>query len=316
MGRKKDSEHSVSTVFKAGVVSLAFMIIGYQVALFVHRASLVRILANRDRPDTVYLWREAPAGIPVSGSGSEREPAASGEAAPQTVRIARNPDPATREVYRQHAPRRVENFVFDPNTVSVEDLQRLGFSERQAQSIDNYRQKGGRFRRPSDFAASFVVADSVYQRLEPYIRIPKIDINRGDSAAFETLPGIGPYYAARMVSYRQELGGYSYPEQLMDIYRFDEARYRGLEDLIACSPAPAFRLWELGADSLRLHPYIRNAQTARAIVLFRDHTPPGEWSVQALAAAGILPDSTAAKLARCRIAPAVRASADSVATAR
>lgn len=306
MGKKKDAEHSVSAVFKAGVVSLAFMIIGYQVALFVHRASVVRILANRDRPDTVYLWREAPA-RPVASAESPQDtgtvfaPAASSGA---VARVARNSDPATREVYRQMAPRRVENFVFDPNTVSVEDLQRLGFSERQAQSIDNYRRKGGRFRRSADFASSYVVADSVFQRLEPYIRIPKIDINRADSAAFETLPGIGPYYAAKMVSYRQELGGYSYPEQLMDIYRFDEEKYRGLADLIECSPASAFRLWELDADSLRLHPYIRNYQTARAIVLFRDHTPRGEWSVQALTSAGILPDSTAVKLARCRIAPA------------
>ena len=308
MGKKKDPEHSVSTVLKAGVVSLAFMIIGYQVALFVHRASLVRILANRDRPDTVYLWRELPSGQAGQAGGAPQR-------SDSVARIVRSPEALTREVYRQHALRRVENFVFDPNTVSVEDLQRLGFSERQAQSIDNYRSKGGRFRRPSDFAASYVVADSVFQRLEPYIRIPRIDINRADSAAFETLPGIGPYYAARMVSYRKELGGYSYPEQLMDIYRFDEERYRGLADLIECGEAPSFRLWQLEPDSLRLHPYIRSYQTARAIVLFRDHTPPGEWSVQALAAAGILPDSTAAKLARCRIAPAVSPPADSVVTA-
>lgn len=296
MGKKKDPEHSVSAVFKAGVVSLAFMIIGYQVALFVHRASVVRILANRDRPDTVYLWRELPPQDPAEG-----------DAPPQgsVARTVRNPDTRTQEVYRQHAQRHVENFVFDPNTVSVEDLQRLGFSERQAQSIDNYRSKGGRFRRPSDFASSYVVADSVFRRLEPYIRIPKIDLNRSDSALFETLPGIGPYYAARMVSYRRELGGYSYPEQLMDIYRFDEERYRALEDLIECSPPPAFRLWELDADSLRLHPYIRNYQTARAIVLFRENSPREEWSVEALAAAGILPDSAAVKLLRCRIKPAV-----------
>ena len=311
MGKKSDAEHSVSAVFKAGVVSLAFMIIGYQAALFIHRASVVRILANRDRPDTVYLWRELPPAASET-AGAEKPVAAPERTDPpaaSVARVARNPDPDTRSVYERLAPRHVENFFFDPNTVSVEDLQRLGFSERQAQSIDNYRRKGGRFRRSGDFASSYVVADSVFRRLEPYIRIPKIDINRSDSAAFETLPGIGPYYAARMVAYRQELGGYSYPEQLMDIYRFDEEKYRGLADLITCSPPPAFRLWELPADSLRLHPYIRRLQTARAIVLFRDNSPRESWSVEALAAAGILPDSTAAKLLRCRIAPAITDSA-------
>ena len=33
-------------------------------------------------------------------------------------------------------------FRFDPNTISIEDLQRLGFSVKQARAIDNYRQAG------------------------------------------------------------------------------------------------------------------------------------------------------------------------------
>ena len=36
-----------------GVVALVFMIIGYQTALFVHSAAVMKIEANRDRPDTV-----------------------------------------------------------------------------------------------------------------------------------------------------------------------------------------------------------------------------------------------------------------------
>ena len=200
-------------------------------------------------------------------------------------------------------PRRVESFPFNPNTVSLSDLMRLGFSEKQAQSIINYREKGGRFRRPSDFAKSFVVADSVFRRLEPFIRIPKVDLNAADSAALDALPGIGPWYAARIVSYRAELGGYSYPEQLMDIYRFDREKYDALSDLVFCSPPAPFALWSLPADSLRLHPYIRSAQAARSIVLFRDHTPREGWTVAALGEAGILPPEDASRLARCRLSP-------------
>ena len=202
----------------------------------------------------------------------------------------------------RQAHRKVESFRFDPNTAGQEDLMRLGFSEKQAAAIVNYRAKGGRFRRKEDFAKSFVVADSVYKRLEPYISIPKIDINKADSAAFDTLPGIGGYFAARMVSYRAELGGYSFPEQLMDIRHFDREKYDGLKDLISCSPPQkAFALWSLPADELKAHPYIRDFQTAKAIVLYRDNTPRGEWTVEGLAKAGIIKEETAAKLARCRI---------------
>ena len=201
------------------------------------------------------------------------------------------------------ANRRVESFRFNPNTVSVDDLMRLGFSEKQALSIDAYRQKGGRYRRPSDFARSYVVADSVFDRLRPYISIPKTDINRADSAAFDDLPGIGPYFAAKMVEYRRRLGGYSYKEQLMDIYNFDRERYDGLSDLISCSkPGTPFRLWSLPEDSLRLHPYIRTRQCAHAIVLYRNTMPRDQWTVQALESAGILPPEDAARLRRCLIA--------------
>ncbi|MBO4843728.1 MAG: helix-hairpin-helix domain-containing protein [Bacteroidales bacterium] len=169
----------MNSTFKTGAIALAFLIIGYQVALFVHKASAEAI---------------APA-------------------PPQQQR-------------------KVESFPFDPNTVSLQDLQRLGFSEKQAASIVNYREKGGRFHRPADFAKSFVVADSVFRRLEPYIRIPQIDINAADSAAFDNLPGIGPYYAAKMVEYRDQIEGYSHPNQLLDIWNFGQERLDGLIDLI------------------------------------------------------------------------------------
>ena len=298
-----------SAVFKAGAISLVFLVIGYQAALFINRAAMLGIEAARDKPDTVYVVRHVAAAAepaPEADASSVREPA--GPGLPEGARVLRT-DTLKRE--SAHAPlimearrrtRRVENFEFDPNSVSVEDLMRLGFSEKQARSIDNYRAKGGRFRRKSDFAKSYVVADSVYRRLESYIRIPKVDINTADSAMFDALPGIGPYFAAKMEEYRGRLGGYSFPEQLLDIYNFGEERFDGLKDLIECSEPPAYELWTLPADELRKHPYIRSRQAADAIVLYRENTPAGSLSVEGLAAAGILPEEDAARLARCRIA--------------
>ena len=281
---KKNPKDSPTTVFKVGAIALAFLIIGYQSALFVHRAAELRIAAARDKPDTVYVVYKAPA-----------------DTAPEVVR--RNAPHSAPVHHARNRTRRVESFRFNPNTVSVEDLMRLGFSEKQAQAIDNYRSKGGRFRRPSDFAKSYVVSDSVFERLKPYIDIPKLDINRADSAAFDGLPGIGPYFAAKMVEYRGRLGGYSYKDQLMDIYHFDREKYDGLSDLISCSaPEKPFRLWQLPEDSLRLHPYIKNWQSAHSIVLYRENSPREEWTMDALSKANILPQEDMAKLARCAIA--------------
>ena len=288
----------LSESFIVGVIAIVFLIMGYQTALFIHQAAVMKITANRDNPDTVYvripMSRDSTAGVSDSkASGAEAE----------TVRRYAGHSPRARAV-RDNVPRKtVETFRFDPNTVSVEDLCRLGFSPKQAQAIDNYRQKGGRFRRKEDFAKSYVVADSVFRRLEPFIDIPLVDLNVADSAAFDALPGIGGWFATKMVEHRKALGGYSYKEQLMDIYRFDQEKFDGLKDLITVSQENAvpYPLWTLPADSLRAHPYIRNLETAKAIVLYRENTPPDRWTIEALHQAGILSTDSATRLSRCAI---------------
>ena len=305
--------------FKTGAIALAFLVLGFELAMFVRKAAEDRIVANRDRPDTVFL--EAPPlkypaapGLPTSPhSGSVPSSAGrSEEHLERLSRLAREGDPVVVERRSTHSPearaiyerapgRRVESFRFNPNTVSLEELCRLGFSEKQAQSILNYREKGGRFRRKADFAKSYVVADSVFERLEPFIVIPKTDINKADSAAFDELPGIGGWFAHRMVEYREQLRGYSCPEQLMEIYRFDQERFDGLKDLISCSPADPYPFWTGSLDDIRNHPHIRNWQTARDIAFYRDHNSTENLTVDGLLRAGILSEEQARRLARCRL---------------
>ena len=301
--KNEEKKSAQNRSFAIGAVAVVFLVIGYQTALLVHSAAVAKVAANRDEPDTVYVYgavQNAPLSIPT-GVGSEepstsqpgtRKKSSAGYHTPKAERI------------RSALPRRTESFKFNPNTVSKDELQRLGFSEKQAQSIINYREKGGRFRRKTDFAKSYVVADSVYKRLESYIDIPLLDINLADSAAFDALPGIGGWFASRMVAHRKALGGYSYKEQLMDIKNFDHEKFVGLEDLITVTNATAtpYPLWALPADSLKKHPYIKNYETARSIVFFRDNSPKENWTVENLGAAGILSSDQTAKLSRCLIA--------------
>ena len=313
---KKKGKSKLKGSFVTGAIALVFLIIGYEVALFVHRAAVTRIEANRDHPDTVFIVQylseenalssannKADATERASSSLANKTADATDETtssdnSTSTVRKNAPHSPGVRKVREQ--TRRVESFRFNPNTVSVEDLQRLGFSEKQAQAIDNYRQKGGRFRRKADFAKSYVVADSVFARLEPFIDLPRLDINKADSSALLALPGIGPWYAGKIVSYREELGGFSYPEQLLDIYRFDREKYDGLSDLITCSEPEPFPLWTLPEADLARHPYI-SREEAHGIVLYRTHQPREAWTVEGLKKAGVLSEEHAGKLAKCRI---------------
>lgn len=295
-GKKKSN---LQGSFVTGAIALVFLIIGYQVALFIHKAAVTRIAANQDRPDTVYVVDEALArrvlGEAPDEAGSDGMAGGNG-----TSRLTVKKESAHTPEVKALRGRKVESFPFNPNTIGLEDLQRLGFSEKQAQSILNYRAKGGRFRRKEDFAKSFVVADSVYKRLEPYIRIPKIDINRADSTALLDLPGIGPWFAGKIVRYRTELGGYSYPEQLLDIYRFDRDKYNALSDLITCSEPEPYPLWTLSEANLARHPYISKAE-AHGIVLYRAHQPGEACTLEGLKQAGVLSEEHYSALSRCRI---------------
>ena len=318
--RRKNNEVSdrkvLSASFRTGVIALVFLVLGYQVALFVHKAAVTKIISNRDDPDTVYIIDRAQAARLVSkdGTGNDTDSESNTGGAGTTeherdsagnivVRRYATHSDNVQTVREQYPRKTVETFRFNPNTVSVEDLQRLGFSPRQAESIDNYRKKGGRFRRKSDFAKSYVVDDTVYERLKPFIDIPLVNLNTADSAALDDLPGIGGYFATKIIQHRQELGGYSSKEQLMDIYHFDAEKFNGLKDLVyvPSSSVKPFRIWTLPADSLKMHPYIRNWQTAHAIVLYRENNPREAWTVDALAEAGIITQDQAVKLKRLKL---------------
>lgn len=316
MDREDKKRKGLSASFVTGAVALVFLIVGYQVALFLNRTAISKILADRSSPDTVYIAytpegngqavkeQEAPrTGDVVEGTRTGRQ------VANKDIRIVSNApryriDQNTGERTRPAKRKQVENFMFNPNTASLEDFQRLGFSEKQASAIVNYRSKGGKFRRKSDFAKSFVVADSVYRRLEPYIDIPLLDLNTADSAAFDGLPGIGGYFANKIIEYRTRLRGFSYKEQLMDIYRFDKEKYDALHDLVTVdiSTSTPYPLWSLPEDSLARHPYI-GWHAAHGISVYKSANPVEKWTMGGIIEAGILDPGMGAKLAGCLIAP-------------
>ena len=50
-----DKKKTPSASFIIGSIALVFLIIGYQIALFIHHAAVEKIVANHDHPDTVFV---------------------------------------------------------------------------------------------------------------------------------------------------------------------------------------------------------------------------------------------------------------------
>ncbi|MDX2196612.1 MAG: helix-hairpin-helix domain-containing protein [Cytophagales bacterium] len=186
-----------------------------------------------------------------------------------------------------------QRFDFDPNTVSEENLRKLGIQKYVANGIINYRNKGGIFRTKKDFKRMYGLDSNQYISLMPYILLPDtlakkiyisfpktfqpakqpitIEINTADSALFETIYGIGPKMASRIVKYREKLGGYYAMNQLKDIWGVDSILYQELmKKCVINMPAKIQKIVINIADekTLKEHPYFRNY--SKHIIAYRN----------------------------------------------
>lgn len=62
-------------------------------------------------------------------------------------------------------------FNFNPNTVTKNELLKLGLTEKQATTIEKYRNNGGKFSTKEDFKKMYGLRTKQYQILEPYIML-------------------------------------------------------------------------------------------------------------------------------------------------
>ncbi len=72
---------------------------------------------------------------------------------------------------------------------------------------------------------------------QPVITFP-IDLNTAGEAELRALPGIGEKYAERILTYREEHGAFTKPEELLNIQGIGEKRLEGLLDYITIGGTP------------------------------------------------------------------------------
>lgn len=223
---------------------------------------------------------------------------------PNKTEYANKPRQYTRkQPYYKVPEKQYELFYFDPNTADSTELLRLGLQPWQVRNIYKYRAAGGRYNKPTDFARLYGLTLKQYKRLEPYIKIEKevmaadvykssqnlsvndttikkdsalvgyytkikegeqIDINTADTSELKHIPGIGSYYAKRIVSFRQRLGGIANVHQLLEIQGFPESSLKYMTTGQSAStrqlPITRIRINHLDVNSLSRHPYIRYVQ--------------------------------------------------------
>ena len=220
-----------------------------------------------------------------------------------------------------------ELFPFDPNTVLKDELIRLGMTEKQASVVLNYRDRGGKFRDKDDFRKIYSVSDQFFTKVEEYIviHLPEnhyespdnrlthtlnnsasdethqniekqhrevdflLELNGADSADLVKLKGIGPYYASKILRYRDRLGGFIHPGQLTEISGIDSARYLMFAGnvIVDSSKVEKRDLATATYSQLSSNPYI-GSYIARAIIRYAERNEGQKISITDLLAKNII----------------------------
>jgi len=186
-----------------------------------------------------------------------------------------------------------ELFPFDPNTLSPEGWKKLGIRDKTIQTIQRYVSKGGHFRIPEDIEKIWGLSEAEVKKLMPYVSIKQetksssypgsfkkesyrreiqsFDINTADTTAFISLPGIGSKLAARIVAFREKLGGFTSVNQVAETYALPDSTFQKIRKYLLLNQ-PAVRQININqspASAMRSHPYIRQ-NLAAAIIEYRE----------------------------------------------
>ena len=192
------------------------------------------------------------------------------------------------DVDRSISENSLHPFPFNPNNLPEEKWKQLGMNDKQIKIIKNFEAKGGKFYKKEDLQKIYGITESDYRALEPFIEIPEqqydkkkfevkelkapqvIEINAADSNQLLAVKGIGPFYARRIIKYRDRLGGFIRKEQLLEVYGMDSTRYNTIKPLISINPS-AIRKTNLNTATfkdLMKNPYI-DFYMAGAIMKYR-----------------------------------------------
>ena len=200
-------------------------------------------------------------------------------------------------------------FAFDPNYADSATLLKLGLSNWQVSNMMKYRRNGGKWRSAEDFQRLYGLSENDFQKLKPYVRIAPqdrrakyipfdktdypntikgevphyekieklqegttLDLAEADTAELKKIPGIGSYYASKIVKYRERLGGFVSINQLEEIEGLPPNMARWFT-LTNKPTVKRIRINHASFKELVRHPYLDYEQTKDIVNHIRQYGP-------------------------------------------
>jgi competence protein ComEA len=153
-------------------------------------------------------------------------------------------------------------IYFDPNQIDSVQAINLGIPERQVRSMLHYRARGGYFKNPDDFAKLYGLKNELFLLLRPYIKMNpkkksddhfyinqkiskqfndekdnwKMDINNADENEWVLKTNLNKELVRRILSYRNYIGSFTSPYQLIKIYGLPDSIFQKLRGHLYIKP--------------------------------------------------------------------------------
>ena len=152
---------------------------------------------------------------------------------PFQANLIQNQSSATHETKFNSHQSKIKNF--DPNSLSHQDWMNLGFSERQASSILNFKNSlsNKRFENLDQIKSCYVINDYMFERIKNYVRFSNITHKTENSIAKEEV--VKNFNPNTMISKDWQSLGWN-EESADNILKYKEfiGGFKSLEDLMGC----------------------------------------------------------------------------------
>lgn len=184
------------------------------------------------------------------------------------------------------------NFRLNINNADLPSLSILSVPAFLARRWVKYLENGGSFKRVGDVKKLYGMNEKLFTNISKYLylkntekkqynpflkedrafRCKTIDINQADSAQWESLYGIGPYLAKRIITFRESLCGFISVEQVKETYGLKDSVFQSIKTCLTIEKnlEPCISINYTNQEVLSKHPYVRY-KLAKAICLYREN---------------------------------------------
>lgn len=194
--------------------------------------------------------------------------------------------------------RKPKIYPFNPNYITDYKGAQLGMSIAQIDRLHAFRESNKFINSANQFQKITQVSDSLLNAISPYFKFPdwvvkqqknsvvkstvkekdsKIkrtttDINFATAKDFQTINGVNEYLAERIIKYRKRLNGFSYQNQLLEVWKLEKTIAQSILNIFKIVDKPIINKLNVNTATFKQvlsNPYI-DYDLCKKIFAFRD----------------------------------------------